>query len=136
MVTMTRSKLAKECGVNIESLRYYEKRRLIDPPKRSEVGYRLYSKEDAARIRFIQNAKKLGFTLNEILQLLKLRVKKNESCESVLAKTQTKLDEVDQKIKGLNSMKKVLKQMIHQCQEATLTGDCPILCSFESGREL
>ena len=73
---MTRSKLAKECGVNIESLRYYEKRRLIDPPKRSEVGYRLYSKEDAARIRFIQNAKKLGFTLNEILELLKLRVKK------------------------------------------------------------
>jgi len=119
MVTMTRSKLAKECGVNIESLRYYEKRRL-----------------DAARIRFIQNAKKLGFTLNEILELLKLRVKKNESCESVLAKTQTKLDEVDQKIKGLKSMKKVLKQMIHQCQEATLTGDCPILCSFESGREL
>ncbi|MEE9232429.1 MAG: heavy metal-responsive transcriptional regulator [Nitrospirales bacterium] len=136
METMTRSELAKECGVNIESLRFYEKRRLIDPPKRSEVGYRLYSREDAARIRFIQNAKKLGFTLNEIMELLKLRVKKNESCESVLAKTQTKLNEVDQKIKGLKSMKKVLKQMIHQCQEATLTSDCPILCSFESGREL
>ncbi len=58
MVTMTRSELAKECGVNIESLRYYEKRRLIDPPKRSEVGYRLYSREDGARIRFIQNTKK------------------------------------------------------------------------------
>jgi Hg(II)-responsive transcriptional regulator len=136
MVTMTRGELAKECGVNIESLRYYEKRRLINPPKRSEVGYRLYSREDAARIRFIQNAKKLGFTLNEIMELLKLRVKKNENCESVLAKTQIKLDEVDQKIKGLKSMKKVLQQMIHQCQEATLTSDCPILCSFESGREL
>ncbi len=136
METMTRGKLAKECGVNIKSFRYYEKRRLIDPPKRSEVGYRLYSREDAARIRFIQNAKKLGFTLTEIMELLKLRVKKNESCESVLAKTETKLDEVDQKIKGLKSMKKVLKQMIHQCQEATLTSDCPILCSFESGREL
>ncbi len=59
METMTRGKLAKECGVNIESFRYYEKRRLIDPPKRSEVGYRLYSREDAAGIRFIQNAKKL-----------------------------------------------------------------------------
>ena len=136
METMTRSELAKECGVNIESLRYYEKRRLINPPKRSEVGYRLYSREDAARIRFIQNAKRLGFTLNEIMELLKLRVKKNESCESVLSKTQTKLDEVEQKIKGLKSMKKVLKQMIHQCQEATPTSDCPILCSFESGREM
>ncbi len=76
METMTRSELAKECGVNIESLRYYEKRRLINPPKRSEVGYRLYSREDAARIRFIQNAKRLGFTLNEIMELLRLRVKK------------------------------------------------------------
>ena len=105
------------------------------PPKCSEVGYQLYSREDAARIRFIQNSKKLWFTLNEIMELLKLRVKKNESYETVLAKTQTKLDEVEQKITGLKSMKNVLKQMTHQCQEATFTGDCPILCSFESGRE-
>ena len=136
MKTMTRGELAKECGVNIEALRYYEKRRLIDPPKRSEVGYRLYSKEDAARIHFIRNAQKLGFTLNEIMELLKLRVNKNESCESVLGKAQKKLNEVAQKIKGLKSMKKVLKQLIHQCKEATPTSDCPILGSFESGRKL
>ena len=136
MKTMTRGELAKECGVNIEALRYYEKRRLIDPPMRCEIGYRLYSKEDAARIRFIRNAQKLGFTLNEILELLKLRVNKNESCESVLKKTKKKLNEVEQKIRGLKSMKKVLKQMIHRCEESTLTSDCPILGSFESGREL
>ena len=136
MKTMTRGELAKECGVNIEALRYYEKRRLIDPPKRSEVGYRLYSKEDAARIRFIRNAQKLGFTLNEIMELLKLRVNKNESCESVLGKAQKKLNEVAQKIKGLKSMKKVLKQLIHQCKESMPTSDCPILGSFESGRKL
>ena len=136
MKTMTRGELAKECGVNIESLRYYEKRRLIDPPMRSEIGYRLYSNEDAARIRFIRNAQKLGFTLNEILELLKLRIKKNENCEPVLEKAQKKLNEVEQKIKGLKSMKKVLKQMIHRCEESTLTSDCPILGSFESGREL
>jgi len=136
MKTMTRGELAKECGVNIEALRYYEKRRLIDPPMRSEIGYRLYSKEDAARIRFIRNAQKLGFTLNEILELLKLRVNKNESCESVLKKTKKKLNEVEQKIIGLKSMKKVLKKMIHRCEESTLTSDCPILGSFESGREL
>ena len=136
MKTMTRGELAKECGVNIESLRYYEKRRLIDPPMRSEIGYRLYSKEDAARIRFIRNAQKLGFTLNEILELLKLRVNKNESCESVLGKAQKKLNEVEQKIKGLKSIKKVLKQLIHQCKESTPTSDCPILGSFESGRKL
>ena len=136
MNTMTRGELAKECGVNIEALRYYEKRRLIDPPKRSEVGYRLYSKEDAARIHFIRSAQKLGFTLNEIMELLKLRVNKNESCESVLGKAQKKLNEVAQKIKGLKSMKKVLKQLIHQCKESMPTSDCPILGSFESGRKL
>ena len=136
MKTMTRGELAKECGVNIEALRYYEKRRLIDPPMRSEIGYRLYSKEDAARIRFIRNAQKLGFTLNEILELLKLRVNKNESCESVLKKTKKKLNEVEQKIRGLKSMKKVLKQLIHQCKESMPTSDCPILGSFESGQKL
>jgi MerR family mercuric resistance operon transcriptional regulator len=78
----------------------------------------------------------LGFTLNEILELLKLRVNKNESCESVLKKTKKKLNEVEQKIRGLKSMKKVLKKMIHRCEESTLTSDCPILGSFESGREL
>jgi len=136
MKTMTRGELAKECGVNIEALRYYEKRRLIDPPERSEVGYRLYSQEDAAKIRFIRNAQKLGFTLNEIMELLKLRVHKKESCGPVLEKAQKKLDEVEQKIKGLKSMKKVLKQLIHRCEESALTSDCPILGSFESGRAL
>ena len=102
MKTMTRGELAKECGVNIEALRYYEKRRLIDPPKRSEVGYRLYSKEDATRIHFIRNAQKLGFTLNEIMELLKLRVNKNESCKSVLGKAQKNLTKWLRKLKALN----------------------------------
>mgnify|MGYP001330555581 CR=1 FL=1 len=135
MESLTRSKLAKKCGVNIESLRYYEKRRLIDP-LRSQSGYRLYSEEDASKIRFIKSSRNLGFTLNEIGDLMRLRVDKKKSCESVLEKAQKKLAEVEQKIKGLKSIKKVLKQMIHRCEESTLTSDCPILGSFESGREL
>ena len=136
MKTMTRGELAKECGVNIEALRYYEKRTLIDPPEKSDAGYRLYTSEDAAKIRFIRNAQKLGFTLNEIRELLKLRVNKKESCEPVLERAQKKLDEVELKIKGLKSMKKILKQLIHRCEESALTSDCPILGSFESGRAL
>jgi len=71
METLTRGKLAKRSGVNIETLRYYEKRKLIDPPRRSEAGYRLYTPADILRIRFIKNAQKLGFTLKEIRELLK-----------------------------------------------------------------
>ncbi len=136
MKTVTLGGLAKECGVNIEALRYYEKRRQVDLPMRSEIGYRLHSDEDAARIRFIRSVQKLGFTLNGILELLKLRIKKNEHCEPVLEKAQRKLNGVEQKIKGLKSMKKVLIQMNHRCEESTLTSDCPILSSFESGRGL
>ena len=133
MKTMTRGELAKKCGINIESLRYYERIRLIEPPPRSEVGYRLYSDDDAAKIGFIRNAQKLGFTLNEISELLKLRVHKNVNCESVMNKAQKKLGEVEAKIQGLKGMKKVLKQLIKRCEEATPTSDCPILSSFESG---
>ncbi len=79
METLTRGKLAKRSGVNIETLRYYEKRNLIDPPRRSEAGYRLYTPADILRIRFIKNAQKLGFTLKEIRELLKLRIKVNTS---------------------------------------------------------
>lgn len=136
MEIMTRSELARKCGINIESLRYYERRKLIELPSRSDSGYRLYSEEDAVKIQFIKSAQKLGFTLNEISELLKLRIYKNKSCDSVLKKAQMKLGEVERKLKALKSMQKVLKQMIHRCEDSTPTSDCPILCSFESGREI
>jgi MerR family transcriptional regulator, Zn(II)-responsive regulator of zntA len=132
METMTRGELAKKCGVNIEALRYYEKRKLIDPPKRSETGYRLYTEDDVTRIRFIKNAQKLGFSLNEILELLKLRIYKNKSCEEARKKSQAKLEDVDNKIKTLKIIKRSLKELIKQCEEAIPTNHCPILSEFET----
>lgn len=130
---MTRSELAKRCGVNIETLRYYEKRNLMDPPPRSDAGYRLYNTDDMLKIRFIKNAKRLGFTLKEIAELMKLRVEKKAGCESVvLAKARKKRDEVEGKIKALQSMKKVLDQLVRKCERSVPTEDCPILESFES----
>ncbi len=131
MDTLTRSELARKSGVNIETLRYYEKRKLIDPPPRSESGYRLYTPADASRIRFIKNAQKLGFTLNEIRDLLKLRIKKNSNCDSVLKKAQIKREEIKLKIQDLQSMKRALERLIHKCEQSILTEDCPILASFE-----
>ncbi len=132
MTSLTRSELAKKSGVHIETLRYYEKRKLIDPPPRSESGYRLYSHEEVDRILFIKNAQKLGFTLNEIYELLRLRVKKNSSCDSVLKKAQIKREEIDLKIKDLKSMKRALDQLIHKCEQSIPTEECPILDSFET----
>lgn len=134
METLTRGKLAKRSGVNIETLRYYEKRNLIDPPRRSEAGYRLYTPADILRIRFIKNAQKLGFTLKEIRELLKLRIKINTSCDSVLKKAEHKRAEIMVKIKDLNLMKRALDQLIHKCEESIPTEDCPILESIESDK--
>ncbi len=135
METLTRGKLAKRSGVNIETLRSYEKRNLIDPPRRSEAGYRLYTPADILRIRFIKNAQKLGFTLNEIRELLKLRIKVNTSCDSVLKKAEHKRTEIMVKIKDLQSMKRALDQLIHKCEQSIPTEDCPILESFESNKK-
>lgn len=134
MEGLTRGELAKKCGVNIESLRYYEKRQLIDP-SRSESGYRMYSQEDAAKIRFIKSARNLGFTLKEIGDLMKLRVEKKRNCDSVLVKARTKREEVENKIKDLRAMRKELDHLIGQCEKALSTNDCPILSSFEAGKK-
>ncbi|MFQ5443100.1 MAG: heavy metal-responsive transcriptional regulator [Nitrospinales bacterium] len=135
MKTLTRSELAKKCGVNIETLRFYEKRGLIDPA-RSGAGYRLYSREDEIKIVFIKNARNLGFTLPEIEDLLNLNVKKKRTCKPVLIKTREKLGEVEEKIKGLNSMRKALTQLIGKCENSIPTNACPILDSFDSGLEV
>ena len=135
METLTRGELAKRSRVNIETLSYYEKRNLIDPPRRSEAGYRLYTPADILRIRFIKNAQKLGFTLKEIRELLKLRIKINSSCDSVLKKAEHKRAEIMVKIKDLQSMKRTLDQLIHKCEQSIPTEDCPILESFESKKK-
>jgi len=132
---LKRGELARRCGVNIEAVRYYENRRLLDPPLRSEKGYRLYTGADAVRIRFIKNAQKLGFTLDEIVELLKLRVRKGKACGPVLKKAQSKLDEVEEKIRDLKSMRKILSKLIEKCRKNSATSDCPILESFEMKAE-
>lgn len=136
MANLRRGELAKQCGVNGETLRYYEKRKLLAPPARSSSGYRLYSQDDVARIRFIKNAQRVGFTLSDIEELLKLRVEKNRPCKSVLTKAQVKLREVDRKIAGLKAMRSVLTRLIDRCERAAPTSQCPIIESFESIRKI
>ncbi|TDJ50494.1 MAG: MerR family transcriptional regulator [Nitrospina sp.] len=132
MENMTRSELARKCGVHIETLRYYETKKLMDSPKRSESGYRLYTLADAVKIRFIKNAQKLGFTLNDISDLLQLRIYKEKSCDKAMVKAQEKLEDIENKIKTLNIIKMALKELIKQCEESTPTTGCPILSKFET----
>ncbi len=131
-VDLKRGEFAKKCGIHIATLRYYEKCRLLNPPPRSQAGYRLYSEKDIAKIHFIKNAQKLGFSLKEISELMKLRIREGKTCDPVLKKARDKLDEVEHKIKNLQSMRKVLKELITKCNKDAPTSECPILESFDS----
>lgn len=126
--------LAKKIGVNIQTLRYYESRGLLIPTSRMESGYRLYDAEAKKRLEFIRYAKDLGFTLKETGELLRLRVSRTAKCGDIKQKAKDKIQEIDKKIKGLQSINNVLKKLIKACQTGESTEHCPILKTIAKKR--
>src|SRR5258708_2566151 len=98
MKLLTRGRLAQLGGVGVETVRFYEQEGLLAKPARSPAGYRQYGQHVVARLQFIQRAKELGFTLNEIKELLSLRVDPDTSCEDVRAKAEVKIADIHGKI--------------------------------------
>jgi Hg(II)-responsive transcriptional regulator len=127
MVKMTTSQLAKEASVNLETIRYYERRGLIPKPPRNASGYRQYSPEDIARTKFIKRAQALGFSLREILEIFSLRMEPGTTCGDIKARVKTKIDEVGQKIADLRQMQGALLNLIGKCTGKGPVGKCPIL---------
>ena len=108
--------LAKLMKVSQDTLRCYEKHGLLAPSLRSQAGYRLYSQADVERVGFILSAKRVGFTLNEIHDLLGLEVTKDDkSCEDVKRFVDEKLDNLDQRIGEMQRIKKTLKTLSDAC---------------------
>ena len=95
MQTMTRGEVALRTGVNIETVRYYEQRRLIPKPPRSASGYRKYTEDYVERIRFIKRAQELGFTLKEIQELLSLRVDPDTDRDEVKQRAEAKIADIE-----------------------------------------
>lgn len=108
MPAMTIGQVAAKAGVNIQTIRYYERRGLIPAPPRTPSGYRLYAEVAVARIRFIKRAQALGFSLSEIRDLLALRVRRVSECATVERKVQGQIALVEHKIRELNRMKRGL----------------------------
>ena len=123
--------LAKAAGINVETLRYYEQRALIPEPPRRESGYRIYPESSVDRIRFIKSAQELGFTLEEIKELLALRVDETASKADVRTHAAEKVIQIDAKIDALTQMRNALTHMIDQCHGEGPTSDCPILEAIE-----
>jgi MerR family mercuric resistance operon transcriptional regulator len=124
---MTIGEVAKRAGVHIETLRYYERRGLIEEPPRTSSNYRVYPVESVRRIRFIKRAQELGFSLEEISDLLSLRASPKAHCGDVLRRAEAKLDNIDEKMRDLRRMKKALSGLVEQCSGRGPISECPIL---------
>ena len=124
---LTTSQLANSAGVNVETLRYYERRGLLPEPPRRASGYRQYSQDDVARLQFIKRAKELGFTLQEVQELLNLRVDPDTPCAMVKRRADLKIIDIEEKLRSLKRIKKALNKLAATCSGRGPVGDCPIL---------
>lgn len=129
---LTIGKVARSAGLAIDTVRYYEREGLIEKPARSPAGYRHYRPEVTARLRFIRQAKELGFSLSEIRELLALKVTPGKSCADVRARAEAKIANVAQRIAQLNRMKRALAKLATACSGRGPTSECPILDALES----
>ena len=132
MEHLTIGQLAKEAHVNRETVRYYERRRLLQRPSRSLAGYRVFSDDALRRLRFIRHAKMLGFSLEEIRELLALRVHSVDTCGRVRQRTLVKIADIERKIGALQEMKRALGDLVSACSHRRKTDECPILGSLEA----
>jgi MerR family mercuric resistance operon transcriptional regulator/MerR family gold-responsive transcriptional activator of gol and ges genes len=133
---LTVGQLAKEVGVNVQTLRYYERLKLLTPAARKSSGYRLYGPSEVTRLRFIRNAQTLGFTLHEIAELLSLRVSSTARCGDVQRRAQAKLQQVEAKVRDLRALARALRGLIQTCQAGQPTDRCPILEAMDEERKV
>lgn len=125
--SLTIGKLAAAGGVGVETVRFYQRKRLLDQPTR-EVGIRRYGREDLRRLRFIKQAQSAGFTLQEIKELLDLDAGRDRARACELARARVR--ELDQRIAELKRARAALKRLATECSDGS-SGPCPILTSFQ-----
>lgn len=127
MITLTIGKVAQRANLGIETVRFYEREGLIDEPPRGTSGYRHYPESVVPRLLFIKRAKELRFTLNEIKDLLSLRLDPNTTCADVKQRAEGKIADVEEKMRSLRRMKKALVKLDESCSGRGPADECPIL---------
>lgn len=125
-------RVASSAGLPTDTVRYYEREGLLEKPTRTSAGYRQYSADAVARLRFIRQAKELGFALSEIRELLMLRVAPGKSCNDVKTRAEAKIADIEQRIAHMNRMKRALTKLARACSGSGPTSKCPILEAMAS----
>jgi MerR family transcriptional regulator, mercuric resistance operon regulatory protein len=124
---MRTSELAMRAGVNVQTLRYYERRGLLAAPPRSGSGYRAYPSDAVRVVRFVKRAQQLGFTLEEIEELLHLAGGGPDSCEAARGVAEARLADLDAKIADLRRMRDSLDRLVATCPRPRVERECPLL---------
>jgi len=126
--------LSRHTGVNIETIRYYERIGIMPKPRRSDGGQRLYDENQFKRLHFVKRSRTIGFSLEEIRNLLALDDEETLSCNEVYSLTEDHLEKVRQKITELKSIESTLKKLANQCSRGNKP-DCPIFDMLLGGDE-
>lgn len=130
---LTIGAVARGAGVRIDTIRYYEREGLLPAPRRRDSGYRDYGRDTVDRLKFIRRAKALGFTLDEIRELLALSADHERGVRGVKQRAEAKLAEIEQRIAEMQRMRRGLKKLIAECPGHGDPGACPILGAFTHG---
>lgn len=132
---LTIGELARKTGMGRETVRFYERRGLIDDPPRTEAGYRIYPATAVGRLRFIKRAKRLGFALHEVGRLLSLRVDPETTCADVRQLGEETMRDIEERIRDLTQMKRALAKLLDSCSGRGPTSECPLLEALSSEEE-
>lgn len=129
---LTIGSLAQAAGVGVETIRYYQRRGLVEEPSKPMGGHRRYSQAAARRVRFIRRAQQLGFTLEEVTSLLALE--DGRSCRETRLLAEQKLAVIESRIQDLSRMRRLLKGLIAECEQGKRPRACPIITTLMSNR--
>jgi len=127
--------VARQAGVGVETVRFYERQGLLEEPQRRASGYRQYDDEAVAVLRFIRRAKELGFTLKEIKGLLGLRLDASATKAEVRQQAKAKVAEIEAKIADLQRMRNALNKLVQKCHGDGVAAGCPILWALQGRGE-
>ena len=123
---ITRGVLAQRAGIGPETIRYYERIGLLDEPRRNRAGHRIYEPSDLTRLVFIRRAQELGFSLEDVRELLSLRLKEVAECSHVERRAIRRLADVRKRIRDLERVEQGLRELIASCRENPFKASCPI----------
>ncbi|HEV8362478.1 MAG TPA: MerR family transcriptional regulator [Gemmatimonadaceae bacterium] len=125
--------VAERANVNVQTLRYYERRGLIPAPRRRPSGYREYPDDTVRLVRFIKRAQELGFTLNDVQELIELRQNRTKSRAQVRALAAAKVSDITVRVRRLNAMRHALEDLLGACDCDAAARECPIIEALEDG---